>query len=180
MKILLHICCGPCAVSIVKRLRDKAETVEGFFYNPNIHPVSEYMKRKESVLEVSEPLGLKVHFFRERLFEDFFRKVSFHEGEERCRLCWSLRLDKTAEYAAKNDFDGFCTTLLISPYQNHQQIKDIGQAQAGKYSVEFRYEDFRPLFKESHRLSKEMGLYQQNYCGCVYSERERYERVSKV
>lgn len=173
MKILLHICCGPCAAYTVKRLRDKADTVEGFFYNPNIHPVSEYMKRRESALRLSESLGFKIHFFRECFFEDFFRKISFHEKEERCPLCWSLRLNKTAEYAQKNDFDGFCTTLLISPYQDHEQIKKIGQTQARKYSVEFRYEDFRPGFKESHHLSREMGLYHQNYCGCIYSERER-------
>lgn len=179
MKTLLHICCGPCAVYTIKRLRDKGNDVEGLFYNPNIHPISEYIKRRESVLKLSEQLGFKLNFFREYLFEDFFRKVTFHEKGERCPLCWSLRLSETAEYANKNDFDGFCTTLLISPYQNHEKIKEIGQTQAKKYSVQFIYEDFRPGFKESHCISKEMGLYHQNYCGCIYSERERYEQLTQ-
>lgn len=173
MRILLHICCGPCAVYTIKQLRDKGNVVEGFFYNTNIHPVSEYMKRRESALKLSESMGFKIHFFRERLIEDFFRKVTFHEKEERCPLCWSLRLSKTAEFAAKNGFDGFCTTLLISPYQDHEKIKDIAEVQARRYSVQFIYEDFRPGFEESHRISKEMSLYHQNYCGCIYSERER-------
>ena len=177
MKILLHICCAPCAIYTTKKLkeRDDTELIEGFFYNPNIHPASEYIKRKESAEKLICTLGIKINFFRDLEFQDFFRKINFHEGQKRCSLCWQLRLDKTAEYAANNSFDAFTTTLLISPYQGQEKIKRIGEEAAGKYSASFLYEDFRPGFRESHKLSKEMGLYHQKYCGCIYSEKERLE-----
>ncbi|NQT89653.1 MAG: epoxyqueuosine reductase QueH [Candidatus Omnitrophica bacterium] len=178
MRILLHICCAPCAVYTFNILKEKGNAVEGFFYNPNIHPSSEYMKRKESAQGLSESLGLKIRIFRDCRFEDFFRKVNFHEEEGRCPLCWSLRLNKAAEYAAKNGFDGFSTTLLISPYQDHDKIRQIGEAAAERYAVEFVYEDFRKGFRESHTISRKMGLYHQNYCGCLYSERERFLKSS--
>ena len=177
MKILLHICCGPCAVYTVKKLREEGNTVEGFFYNPNIHPLSEYTKRKEAAAKLSEFLDLKIHFFKEYRFEDFFRKISFHEKDGRCLICWSLRLGETAEYAAKNDFDGFASTLLISPYQDHDKIKEIGSDIAKKYSILFAYKDFRPGFEESHKASRDMGLYRQKYCGCLYSEWERFGKA---
>jgi len=178
MKILLHICCGPCAVYSINRLRDRddIDIVEGLFYNPNIHPGSEYINRKDSVLKISELLDCKVNLSGDFQFEDFFRKITFHEAEERCSLCWMLRLSKAAEYAAKNGFDTFSTTLLISPYQDHERIKEIAGNVADKYSVGFTYEDFRPGFKESLDASKKMGLYHQKYCGCIYSERERIKR----
>jgi predicted adenine nucleotide alpha hydrolase (AANH) superfamily ATPase len=179
MRILLHICCGPCAVYSIKRLREKngKDSVEGFFYNPNIHPLSEYLKRKESALKMSEVLGFKINFFKDFEFDDFFKNVTPYEKEKRCHTCWALRLSETAEYAARNGFDGFTTTLLISPHQNHQEIKDIAKVIADRRSVAFVYEDFRSGFKESHATSKEMGLYHQNYCGCLYSESERHEKV---
>ncbi len=177
MKILLHICCAPCAVYPLKRLRDRGNTVKGFFYNPNIHPASEYMLRKDSAKKLSESIDFDIVFFRDFQFEDFYRKISFHEEDNRCLLCWKLRLSETAEYAVKNGFDGFTTTLLISHYQDHDRIKDIAKQAANKYSILFVYEDFRSGFKESHRISKEMGLYHQKYCGCIYSERERYKKV---
>lgn len=182
MKILLHICCGPCAIYSAKKLKEKEGVilVEGFFYNPNIHPAAEYINRKEAAAKLSGPLNIKINFFRDLQFEDFFRKTAFHEkDDDRCLLCWSLRLEETAEYASKNGFDGFTTTLLISPYQNHEKIKEIAQDAANKHSVLFIYQDFRPGFKESHRISKEMGLYHQKYCGCIYSEKERLESLAK-
>ena len=90
-----------------------------------------------------------------------------------------MRLSETAGYASKNHFNGFTTTLLISPYQDHEKIKEVSQDIASKYLIPFIYEDFRPGFKESHRISKEMGLYHQNYCGCLYSERERFEKTKQ-
>jgi predicted adenine nucleotide alpha hydrolase (AANH) superfamily ATPase len=178
MKILLHVCCGPCAVYIINRLRGRGDTVEGFFYNPNIHPVSEYKNRKEAVVRLSQEVNLKVNFFREYQLEDFFRKINSHEQDGRCPLCWQLRLEETARYAAANGFDGFTTTLLISPYQDIGRIKAIGEGLAAEYSASFVYEDFRPGFRESHRIANEMGLYHQKYCGCLYSERERM-KISK-
>jgi len=180
LKTLLHICCAPCAIYCKESLKETGHEAEGFFYNPNIHPASEYNMRKESLEKLSNSVGLKVSYISDLQFEDFFRKITFHEKDERCPLCWMLRLAKTAEYASKNGFRGFSTTLLISPYQDHERIRSIGETVAKKYSVSFVYKDFRPGFKESHQASHEMGLYHQKYCGCIYSERERFDKVSKV
>ena len=177
MKILLHICCAPCAVYSIQKLRDSGNDVEGFFYNPNIHPLSEYENRKKSCIKLSEATGVKVFFCNDYRFEDFFRKITFHENDQRCSLCWALRLNKAAEYASKNGFDGFTSTLFISPYQDHQEMKAIALKAQQQHSVAFFYDDFRPGFRESHRLSKEMGLYHQKYCGCIYSERERSKKT---
>ena len=176
MKILLHICCAPCAVYCVNRLRDENNDIQGLFYNTNIHPRIEYRQRRESTQLLSEKLNFKTTYLRDYMYEDFFRRISFHESpEERCPLCWSLRLHKTAEFASKNGFDGFTTTLLISPYQDHSKIKAIGKEAEIKHSVQFVYKDFRDGFRQSHRLSRDMGFYHQKYCGCVYSELERYK-----
>ncbi len=177
MKILLHICCGPCAAYSVKKLQSSGNIVEGFFYNPNIHPLSEYINRKESCSKLSEAMGLKISFYNDCRFEDFFRKITFHENYQRCGLCWALRLNKTAEYASNNGFDSFTSTLLISPYQDHEEMKSIAIKAQEEHSITFFYEDFRPGFHESHRLSRQMGLYHQKYCGCIYSERERSQKI---
>ncbi|MFC1807738.1 epoxyqueuosine reductase QueH [Candidatus Omnitrophota bacterium] len=179
MRLLLHICCGPCAVYTVKLFRDKGLDVEGLFYNPNIHSVSEYDNRKDAIIKLAESINLKMHFSNDYQFEDFFRKITFHEKDGRCQACWKLRLTKTAEFASKNGFDGFTTTLLISPYQDHEVIRKIAGDLENKYSSSFIYEDLRIGFRESQRISKELGLYHQKYCGCIYSERERREAVLK-
>ena len=173
MKILLHICCGPCAVYCVDAIKKDLYTVEGFFYNPNIHPASEYNNRRLSCEKLAKEIDLKVHFERDHQFEDFFRKITLHEDSSRCELCWRLRLSMAAEYAKKNGFQGFTSTLFISPYQDHEKLKTIATQVSDKYSIPFVYIDFRPGFRESHKVSKEMGLYHQKYCGCIYSERER-------
>jgi epoxyqueuosine reductase len=173
MKILLHICCAPCAVYTIKKLKEKYDEVECFFYNPNIHPAHEYKKRKDACLSLSESMGVKIYFYRDFHFEDFFKKTLFAEGSQRCSLCWGLRLKETAEHASKNDFGGFTSTLLISPYQDHDKLISIARDAQEQYSIAFIYEDFRPGFRESHQVSRGMGLYHQKYCGCIYSERDR-------
>lgn len=179
MNILLHICCGPCAIYCVKDLQAKGNSVEGFFYNPNIHPMAEFIKRKEAAEQVSKSLGCTVHFLSDYQFEEFFNMPASPERQERCPRCWQMRLDRTADYARKNGFDGFTSTLLISPYQDHNRIRQIALNISNKYALSFVYEDFRSGFKESHQLSRAMGLYHQNYCGCLYSERERYQRTKE-
>jgi epoxyqueuosine reductase len=180
MKILLHICCAPCAVYSIEKLKEKYSAVECFFYNPNIHPVDEYERRKQSCQQLSRIIGIDVHFHRDFQFEDFFRKITFYEKDSRCSLCWSLRLEETAEYAAKNGFNGFTSTLFISPYQDHETLKKLALIAQKKYSVPFMYEDFRPGFRKSHEKSRDMGLYHQKYCGCIYSDRERFQKKIKV
>lgn len=173
MKVLLHICCGPCAIFCVNSLREKGHSVSGFFYNPNIHPLAEYDRRKEAIVLMAQKLALAVYFHREYEFEDFFKNVTHDEQNKKCQLCWQLRLKTTAGFAKEKKYDVFTTTLLISPYQNHERIKDIAASLEKDYGINFYYEDFRPGFRESHNLSKQMGLYHQKYCGCIYSERER-------
>lgn len=164
MKILLHTCCGPCAIYCADTIRKENHDICGFFYNPNIYPVSEYDKRKEAARTAFKNMGLDIIFHKDYSFKDFFRK---------CQLCWKSRLKQAAEFGKKENFDAFTTTLLISPYQEHEKIKQIGYSLENLYKIKFYYKDFRAGFRESHKLSKQMGLYHQKYCGCVYSERER-------
>ena len=180
MRILLHTCCAPCAVYSIEKLKEKYENIECFFYNPNIHPVSEYEKRKASCEELSRAMNIRMYFHKDFQFEDFFRKITFYEKDLRCCLCWGLRIEETAEYAAKNGFDGFTSTLFISPYQDHEKLKQIAKNAQDRYSVPFIYEDFRPGFRKSHESSRSMGLYHQKYCGCIYSERERFLKIKTV
>jgi len=174
MKLLLHICCGPCALYPIRQLLDKKfDKITGFFYNPNIHPPSEYKRRKDALSEAASKIGLEV-LTPEYRMEEYFRKtLSKENSPERCQLCWELRLSETADFAKTNDFDAFTTTLLVSPYQDHEKIKKIGERIADEKSVKFYYQDFRPGFKDGQEQAKKENLYRQKYCGCVFSELER-------
>lgn len=174
MKLLLHICCAPCALAPFLELVSKELEISGFFYNPNIHPLEEYEKRLKAVKSFSDKEKLSV-IFPEYEPEMFFAKVSGREklAKERCPLCWGLRLERSASYAKENNFDAFTTTLLISPYQDHEQIKKIGFDLAEKYGLDFYYQDFRPLFGNSQTKAREQQLYRQKYCGCVFGLEEQ-------
>ena len=174
MKLLMHICCGPCSIYPIRQLAgDKFDKVTGFYYNPNIHPLDEYERRKGALRKIEKELGLEVIYPDYRI-EEYFRKVALKDDlSDRCRLCWELRLSETADFALKNKFDAFTTTLLISPYQNHELVKDIGKGIAKEKGVEFYYKDFRVGFGESQQEAKRRELYRQKYCGCVFSELER-------
>lgn len=179
MKILLHICCAPCAVAPVEELRKEGHKVEGFFYNPNIHPYSEYLKRKVEVERYSKEVGLTVHY-SDYDIEDYFQHIVYNEAlKNRCPVCWWLRLEKTAKFAKPNGFDSFTTTLLASPYQDQDVIKEISLDMAKRLELDFYYKDFRPYFREAHAKARSKGMYCQNYCGCVFSERERIEGTQK-
>jgi predicted adenine nucleotide alpha hydrolase (AANH) superfamily ATPase len=174
MKLLLHICCGPCALAPIKALIEKKfEKIVGYYYNPNIHPPSEYKRRRDVVRDTEKKLGIEVIYPPYRM-EEYFRKVlSKEDSPERCRNCWELRLSVTADYAKENGFDTFTTTLLISPYQNHELLKEIGENIARENGVKFYYQDFRKVFRESQEEAKKNELYRQKYCGCVFSELEQ-------
>ncbi|MDD4909813.1 MAG: epoxyqueuosine reductase QueH [Candidatus Omnitrophica bacterium] len=177
MKLLLHICCAPCAIYPLEVLRNKGFEVEGLFYNPNIHPEEEFIKRQEAVKEYSRSSGLDAAYPRYSP-DDFFAGLGGRkDSPARCRLCWRLRLRKAAEYAAGKQFHYFTSTLLVSPYQDIEAIREIGEAAAAENNVKFAGEDFRPGFRQAHREAKENGLYCQKYCGCIYSLEERNERV---
>ncbi|HEY48458.1 MAG TPA: epoxyqueuosine reductase QueH [Dehalococcoidia bacterium] len=174
--ILLHACCGPCATYVVRRLREQGHDVTAFWYNPNIHPFREHQRRLESMQTLAESENLPLIIAEGYDMLEYFRAVVGHEGE-RCPDCYRLRLARTAEVANQKGIDAFTTTLLISPYQKQDLILEIGEELGGKWGVEFHFEDFSPGFRESQRLSRELGLYHQGYCGCVYSEWERYGKV---
>ncbi len=172
MKILMHICCAPCAIYPLRVLREKGEEVSGFFFNPNIHPYGEYRKRLDTLKEYSSKAGLKVIFDEAYPMEEFLRNVAFRE-QERCRYCYYTRLSRAAETAKHGHFDGFTTTLLYSKYQNHDLIRETGESLAKAAGVNFIYLDFRDGWEEGVEVSRAMGLYRQRYCGCIYSEKER-------
>jgi len=178
MKILLHICCANCAIYPLEVLRKRGEGVVGFFFNPNVHPYQEYQKRLESLRRYAEEAGLEMIYRNEYPLEDFLKHVS-QDPERRCSYCYSLRLEATARVARERGFDQFSTTLLQSTHQNHSLIHETGDRMAREFGVPFYYEDFRSGWRRGVEVSKKMGLYRQQYCGCIYSEKERYLKSKK-
>ena len=168
----MHMCCGPCAVYPYEKL-SREHDITGLFYNPNIHPYTEYKKRMDTAQEFAERSGFRLITIDEYNLDEFLRNAAFREGQ-RCMMCYSERLTRAASVARNGNFDAFTTTLLVSPFQKHDLIRKLGEEAADKYGVRFLYEDFRTGFKEGTEKSKEMGLYRQPYCGCIYSERDRY------
>ncbi len=175
----MHICCAPCAVYPLTDIKQKGIDVTGLWFNPNIHPYTEYKNRLEAVkrLEMIKggKGGFKVEYIDEYGLKEYLRNVVGNE-DGRCEYCYSVRLGETAKKAREINADAFTTSLLVSPYQKNDMIMDIGRAMQDKYSVEFYGEDFRSGFKEGRKTSKDLGLYRQKYCGCIYSEMERYGR----
>jgi hypothetical protein len=150
--------------------------VSGFWYNPNIHPFTEHQLRLQSAQDFAQKANLPLIIREGYEVITYFRKVVGHEGK-RCRDCFRLRLSRTASVARERNFDAFSTTLLISPYQDHNLLREIGEEIAREERVSFHYEDLRPGFRESQRMSRELELYRQKYCGCLYSEWERFGKV---
>jgi predicted adenine nucleotide alpha hydrolase (AANH) superfamily ATPase len=179
MKLLLHICCANCGIYPLERIKERGDEVVGYFFNPNIHPYQEFQKRLESLRQYSENVGLEVVYRDEYLLEEFLRNVS-QRPEERCQYCYLVRLEATAREAKKSGFDQFSTTLLQSTHQNHQLIKETGERVAKEVGIPFYYEDFRQGWKKGVEVSKEMGLYRQQYCGCIYSEKERFTKTKRM
>ncbi|MGI6678644.1 MAG: epoxyqueuosine reductase QueH [Dehalobacterium sp.] len=175
MKLLLHACCGPCAVFPVQSLRKMGHEVNGYFYNPNIHPYKEYERRLLAFHEFSEKEQLETIIKDDYDLEGFLRMV--HQREHiRCGFCYRMRLREAARIAKVNGFDAFTTSLLVSPYQKHDLIKQVGEEVGVEFSIPFYYRDFRSGYREGVNISREMGLYRQPYCGCIYSERDRYRK----
>jgi hypothetical protein len=181
MKLLLHVCCGPCSTATITAWREDGAQVTGAFYNPNIHPFSEHERRREVLsgyaAEIELPLLGEPHYE----VRAWLAMVRDHEEKgQRCRLCIGQRMDYTAKLAADNGFRVFSTTLLISPYQDHDIIREAGDRAATATGTEFLYRDLRSSYRESIAMSRAAGLYRQNYCGCIFSEEEAArERAAK-
>lgn len=171
-KVLLHICCCSCASVCIERLEEEGFEVIGFFYNPNIHPESEYQRRKE-IEKLKKNFKIEI-IEAEYIPEEWFRAVkgleNEPEGGKRCEVCFKLRLKKTRELCLEKNFDYFTSTLTISPHKDSKLIEELGLSLDKE---RFLPRDFkkRDGFKESVKKSKELGLYRQNYCGCIFSKR---------
>jgi len=162
-KVLLHTCCAPCATYINRWLGEHECAVTAYYYNPNIYPEHEFVKRYAVLKHYAAKIGLPLVFD--------FDNLKLSPGD--CESCYLVRLGKTASYARSNGFEAFTSTLLISPYQDHALIRSVGEQVALDVGIEFVYHDFRDGYKESRIISREFGLYMQKYCGCEKSFLER-------
>lgn len=178
MKLLLHMCCGPCAAYPLQRLRQLGYTPTGYFFNPNIHPFKEFRHRLETAQEFAQKSQLEVIVDEQYALDDFLRRAlaAMETSEGRCAMCYELRLTQAAHFAKDNGFDVFTTSLLVSPYQQHDRIAETGRRVAEACGIAFLYEDFRTGWGEGVQIAKELDLYRQPYCGCIFSERERYDK----
>ena len=179
MNRLLHICCAPCANRPLALLQEQGHEVTGFWYNPNIHPFTEYRSRRNTVREYLAEIGVKLIEQNDYALRPFVRAVA-EDIAHRCVKCYEMRLFETARTAKEQGFDAFTSSLFISPYQNHSLMMEVAQRAAEEYGVQFLYEDFRPLFREGQDFAREHGFYMQKYCGCVFSEEERYLKPNKI
>ena len=173
MNILLHTCCGPCAIFPLQQLRAGGHQITGYFYNHNIHPYQEYARRRDTTVQMAELQGMPLIMHDDYDVEGFLQHVAA-EPHRRCSYCYASRLRATAQAAAAGGFDAFTAALLYSRYQKHDEIRALGDTFSKEFGVSFYYQDFRSGWQEGIRLSKELGLYRQQYCGCIYSEKERY------
>jgi predicted adenine nucleotide alpha hydrolase (AANH) superfamily ATPase len=159
----------------VETLLKETITPTLFWYNPNIHPFTEYRSRRDTLIQFGKDRNLQVILEDEYGLRSFIQGVypDFEQGP-RCAYCYRVRLEKTASAAAEQGYDCFSSSLFISPYQNHELLRQTGEEAAKKYGVRFYYRDFRPNFREGQKQARELGFYMQKYCGCVFSEEERY------
>jgi epoxyqueuosine reductase len=173
MKLLMHICCSNCCIYPLENFLMKGIDIRGFWYNPNIHPYTEYSGRLDSLKKLQTLWGLDIEYLDDYALDYFLKSVA-GRGAGRCAVCYSIRLERTAETAKKMNLSGFTTSLFASPYQKFDMIIALGTEIGKKHGIEFYWEDLRKGWAASRDLSREFGLYRQKYCGCVYSEMERY------
>ena len=179
MKTLLHVCCAPCANQCVETLREEGIDVTGFWFNPNIHPFTEYRARRNCLRDYAEIVKLPLIEKNDYALRPFIREVAENIAG-RCVKCYEIRLFEAARQAKEGGFDSFTSSLFISPYQNHELMKQVAENAADAYGVAFLYRDFRPYFRAGQEKAREMEMYIQKYCGCVFSEEERYLKKSKI
>jgi predicted adenine nucleotide alpha hydrolase (AANH) superfamily ATPase len=176
-RILLHICCAPCATYSIERVLKDGYQVIGYFYNPNIQPLNEYKRRLKEVKKLAKIMELTIYFGNYNL-KEWFRRIKGlekePEGGKRCEQCFKMRLEQTAIFAIEKNIKFFTTTLTISPHKNSELIHRIGREIGDKYGLEFLPYNFKKKdgFKKSIILSKKFNLYRQNYCGCIFSKNQ--------
>ncbi|MFO7792686.1 MAG: epoxyqueuosine reductase QueH [Candidatus Saliniplasma sp.] len=175
MNLLIHACCAPCLTYTHHYFKNNhSGNLSVLWFNPNIHPFKEYEKRLKSLIDYQEKTGVDI------IYEDKYDLKIFLKGaletKSRCEFCYRYRLAETAKITKKKDFDAYTTTLTISPYQDHNLIKEIGEEEARKNGIKFIYRDLTDGFYKSHEMANDMNLYKQGYCGCIFSEMDRYEK----
>lgn len=172
------MCCGPCGTYSHKRFSELGFSVHGYFFNPNIHPYTEFRRRLRTLQDFCTALEMPLTVNTAYDLDSFLKNALSDPGN-RCRTCYSLRLNETAKAAVETGYPCFSSTLAVSPYQNHEKLIQAGNEAAQKHGVDFIYEDLRSGYGESVEISKKMALYRQPYCGCIFSEKERYCREGK-
>ncbi len=170
MNLLLHICCAPCLCWPHHELTGEGMPFTGLWFNPTIHPYTEYAKRRDAVRSFASAAGIEVICQDDYPLEQTLQALS----QERCAACYRIRLEQTARTARQQGFTAFSTTLLYSIYQQHDLIRDIGIRMGREYNVEFFYRDFRTGWRQGREMAQQRELYRQKYCGCIFSERDRY------
>jgi len=181
-KLLLHLCCAGCSPHVIELLKQEYH-VTGYFYNPNVHPEEEYLLRLEEARKLASRLGIEMtsgDYDTVRWFAETKGMEHEPEGGARCEVCFQMRLESTAQEAQKGGFDVFTTTLTVSPHKDAEGINRVGNVAAAKYGVSFLERNFKKQdgFVKTVTLCKEMGLYRQNYCGCLYSRKRMDDAVS--
>lgn len=172
----MHTCCAPCSVFCIDSLRSEGLEPTLFWYNPNIHPYIEYKTRRDCLKKYAESIDAELIIEEEYGLDEFCKNV-VNDISNRCvNYCYRKRLTEAVRYAAKHGYDAFTTTLLVSPYQKHDELKAICEELSSLSGVKFLYRDFRPGFREGQAKAHELGLYMQKYCGCIFSEEERYQK----
>lgn len=183
-KLLLHACCGPCTSGVLDRLTDYFD-VTIYYANDNIDQIEEFKLRQQELLKVGAYFGKINVITKEYEPSRYYEVIKGHEHDGefslRCYNCMKLRLEDSAKYAKENGYDFFTTTLSISPYKSSRDINEIGYQLADNYDVNFLYSDFKKEegYKLSIKKSQELGLYRQDYCGCIYSKLEHKKRDDK-
>ena len=178
MRILLHVCCSTCAIGPFRDLSEGGHSVTAYFYNPNIHPLVEFRRRLKSLKVLQERVPFPVLYEEEYGLLEFLERVDWR-GAGRCADCYRLRLGRTAAEARRGGCEAFTTTLLGSTHQDHEVIRHVGEACAGAEGVQFLYRDWRPLAEDNRWRASELRLYLQQYCGCVFSEHERFRNTTR-
>ena len=173
--VLMHTCCAPCSLSCIDSLRAEGIEPVAFWYNPNIHPWKEYEARRDCLLAYAPTIEMQGIVDEDYGLRTFIEHVA-SDIDHRCTYCYQHRLEETARYAAEHGYESFTSTLLASLYQDHDGIKAAAEKYARQYGVEFLYRDFRPNFRAGNQRARELGFYMQKYCGCVFSEQDRYQK----
>lgn len=175
----MHTCCAPCSVYCIDSLKKDGIEPTIFWFNPNIHPYMEYKARRDCLKDYVKTVGVKAIFQEDYGLDEFCKNVVSDIPNRCVNFCYRKRIGETAKYAAKNGFDAFTTTLLVSPYQKHEELVAVCEEMAALCGIEFVYRDFREGFREGQKKARELGLYMQKYCGCIFSEEERYQKQIK-